>query len=96
MELFDKYPSENAMQSIKKYGKVHFGDSISRDILVPGDIPLYALHFVIQRAFGWQNSHLHDFILSDEAFRSVTDDRAGDVETTGGDYLSFVVYARER
>lgn len=36
---------------------------ISRDIIVPKDIPLYALHYTIQRAFGWENSHRHVFKL---------------------------------
>ena len=26
-------------------------------------MPLYALHYAIQRLFGWQNSHLHKFNL---------------------------------
>jgi hypothetical protein len=36
-------------------------NNISRDVIVPGDITLHALHYVINRAFGWQNSHLHSF-----------------------------------
>lgn len=47
-------------------------NSISRDILVPGNMNLHALHYVIQRAFGWQNSHLHDFSLTQEDFDRVT------------------------
>lgn len=77
MELYDEYPSEKLEHTLKKYGMLHYGDSISRDILVPADIPLYALHYVIQRAFGWQNSHLHEFVLPDETFRKVTENRAG-------------------
>lgn len=55
-----------------KYGKMD-GDTISRDILVSDDLPLYALHYVIQRAFGWQNSHLHRFYLSDERVGKFTE-----------------------
>lgn len=34
-----------------------------RRILVPGDITLAELHHVIQRAMGWTNSHLHQFVV---------------------------------
>ena len=44
---------------LRTYGKAKHG--ISRDILVPMNITLHALHYCIQRAFGWQNSHLHHF-----------------------------------
>jgi len=33
-----------------------------RRLLVPADIELHLLHEVIQAAFGWTNSHLHQFI----------------------------------
>ncbi len=62
---------------LQSYGNVKHGDTISRDIAVPGDLPLYALHYVIQRLFGWQNCHLHHFRLSDEAFLKMTGDNAG-------------------
>ncbi|PZS26235.1 MAG: hypothetical protein DLM58_21070, partial [Pseudonocardiales bacterium] len=32
-----------------------------RRVLVPGEIDLGELHDVIQTAFGWTNSHLHQF-----------------------------------
>jgi len=35
---------------------------IWRDILVPSDLTLDALHYVIQATMGWENSHLHQFI----------------------------------
>lgn len=44
---------------LSTYGKAK--TSISRDVLVPANISLHALHYVIQRGFGWQNSHLHHF-----------------------------------
>jgi hypothetical protein len=36
---------------------------IWRRLLVPAEVPLGVLHEVIQVSFGWQNSHLHDFML---------------------------------
>jgi len=57
----------------------------SRDIIIPDDMTLHAFHFVLQKAFGFYNEHLHDFMVSDEAadgdpeyFRPDNDD--GDVE----------------
>ncbi|MBO4219595.1 MAG: hypothetical protein J5933_01560 [Clostridia bacterium] len=58
------------MEVLRKYGKVKNG--ITREVLVPGDITLHALHYVIQRAFGWQNAHLHNFKLPDEVFDRLT------------------------
>ncbi len=50
-------------------------DGISRDILVPADMNLHALHYAIQRLFGWRNSHLHNFSLSEAEFEQMTGDR---------------------
>ena len=36
---------------------------IWRRILVPGDVNLQKLHYIIQVAMGWTNSHLHQFIV---------------------------------
>lgn len=55
---------------LKKYGKVK--DSITREVLVPADITLHALHYVIQRLFGWQNSHLHHFELPEPVYQEMT------------------------
>ena len=62
---------------LRAYGQVKYGSTISRDILVPGDMPLYALHYVIQRLFGWQNSHMHRFCLPLKRFLGVTGNAAG-------------------
>jgi hypothetical protein len=36
---------------------------IWRRILVPGDVTLEKLHYIIQVAMGWTNSHLHQFMV---------------------------------
>ena len=41
---------------------------IWRRLLVPGDIPLGDLHNIIQTAFGWWDSHLHQFIIGEIYF----------------------------
>ena len=80
MELCDEYLDgsidEESVRILRKYGKLEYGNRISRDIIVPADIPLYALHYVIQRAFGWQNSHLRQFELPDHRFEAVTNGNA--------------------
>ena len=52
-------------------------EGISRTVLVPGDMHLHALHYLIQRLFGWQNSHLHRFSLTEDDFQRVTAGRIG-------------------
>jgi pRiA4b ORF-3-like protein len=42
--------------------------TIWRGLSVPADVPLAALHEILQVAFGWQNSHLHDFHVGDIRF----------------------------
>ena len=61
----DYEAEEEELDILHRYGKLK-GKAISRDLVVPSDIPLYALHYVIQRAFGWENSHLHHFFLDKE------------------------------
>lgn len=56
--------------------------AISRDILVPADMPLHNLHYAIQKAFGWQNSHLHHFTYEDELLENLF----------GGKFISWVPF----
>ena len=63
--------NEEQKRILHQYGLME-ADTISRDILVSDDLPLYALHYVIQRAFGWQNCHLHRFYLSDKRVEEFT------------------------
>lgn len=73
LEVEPGYMSQDDLETLRKFGEVKHGETISRDILVPSDLPLYALHYVIQRAFGWQNSHLHQFLLPREQTYAMTD-----------------------
>lgn len=43
---------------------------IWRRVTVPGDITLAGLHEVIQRAMGWMNCHLHEFVIHGERYGS--------------------------
>jgi hypothetical protein len=50
---------------------------IWRRIQIPGDISLFKLHFLIQIAMGWTNSHLHEFIIDNQSYGSPEDDEWG-------------------
>lgn len=60
-------------RTLRECGEVRYGNTISRDILVSKEMPLWALHYAIQRCFGWQNSHLHNFVLPMKQFEALTD-----------------------
>lgn len=46
----------------------NFSPPIWRRVLVPGEFNLYKLHWVVQVAMGWTNSHLHQFIIDGEHY----------------------------
>ena len=72
LELTNKWLDEAQRETLKKYGNSSTGYSISRDILIPSDMPLHALHYAIQKLFGWQNSHLRSFHLPEEINQAMT------------------------
>jgi hypothetical protein len=57
---------------LRRYGESSTGEAISRDILVPSDMPLHNIHYAIQKLFGWQNSHLRRFILPEDVYQKLT------------------------
>lgn len=64
--------SDYQKRMLKRYGESSTGDSITRDILIPSDMPLHNLHYAIQKLFGWQNSHLRRFYLPEEIYNKLT------------------------
>src|SRR5512145_994011 len=54
----------------------HIKPGIWRRVRIPADAPLGALHDLLQLAFGWQNSHLHDFEVNKIQF-GTTDEESG-------------------
>ena len=67
-----------------KYGKAEKG--LYRDVLVPENLSLYQLHYIIQKAFGWRNSHLHHFKLPEKVFKKLT----GNMFTEWGKYCGVL------
>lgn len=74
---------------LKKYGRVKNG--ISRDILVPSDMTLLALHYTIQRAFGWQEGHMHSFELDYDRFFDLIHNSIGRWSSFCGLYFRFPI-----
>lgn len=72
LELKDDGLSDYEKRMLKRYGESVSGDSITRDILIPSDMPLHNLHYAIQKLFGWQNSHLRRFYLPEEVYHKLT------------------------
>lgn len=70
LELNTDFLEKSEFKILQQYGKVVEG--ITREILVPADITLHALSYAIVRAFGWQNSHLHQFRLPTDIFQKLT------------------------
>ena len=81
LELDLQYADEEEIRILKEYGSMEKG--ISRDILVPADITLHALHYAILRMFGWQNGHLHSFLLPENTFKELTEDKFPHMDTNG-------------
>lgn len=63
------------LSEVKKEAGIKYGTTISRDIIVPRNITLHSLHYVINQAFGFTNSHLHSFSLSDEDLMWITQNK---------------------
>ena len=64
-------------------------EGISREVLVPSTMNLHAMHYMIQRLFGWQNGHLHNFSIPPEEFKALTRETVGGWENLCGSLLHF-------
>ena len=76
LELVDSRGNDIAWNNdelavLRKYAKVKHG--FTREVLVPASMRLNTLNYMIQKLYGWQNSHLHSFALPREVFNAVTD-----------------------
>lgn len=64
------------LSEVKKEAQIKYGSTISRDIIVPYGLPLHNLHYVINQAFGFTNSHLHKYSLCQEDLKWITQGKA--------------------
>lgn len=72
LSLENDHLSSSHKTMLKRYGESTTGYSITRDIIIPGDMPLHNLHYAIQKLFGWQNSHLRRFLLPEKIYEKLT------------------------
>ena len=72
---------------LKKYGYVEKG--ITRDILINEECTLYNLHYLIQRAFGWQDKYFHNFHLLDKDFDYLVSNSFVNYMNGIGNYFRF-------
>lgn len=72
LELKNEYLSDEQKRILRRYGGTGGDGSITRDILIPSDMPLHNLHYAIQKLFGWENSHLRSFYLPDADYDRLT------------------------
>ena len=56
-------------KDLMEYAQLGIEGQVMRDFLAPSDMTLYALHYALQAAYGWTNSHLHSFRLPEEKMR---------------------------
>ncbi|MBE5852730.1 MAG: plasmid pRiA4b ORF-3 family protein [Lachnospiraceae bacterium] len=71
------------------YGKAE--SNISRTVLVPATMNFHALHFLIQKAFGWRNKQPHHFGLTRNEFMWITNDYFRTYEQLCGVYFRFPI-----
>jgi hypothetical protein len=48
-----------------------WGTEVWRHLLVERDTTLDQLHYVLQRAIGWENDHMHEFVVGGRSFGAV-------------------------
>lgn len=72
LELKNEYLTDYQKRILRRYAESSTGESITRDILIPSDMPLHNLHYAIQKLFGWQNSHLRSFHLPEDVYNKLT------------------------
>lgn len=56
---------------LKRLGGVT-GQTVSREIVIPDDMPLWALHYAITASFGLLNAHTHCFELTEKDYEKMT------------------------
>jgi hypothetical protein len=63
--------------------------TISRDITIPSHFTLHQLNYAIQAAFGWKNTHMHNFTMDEGAFERITQSKFKQWRELCGVYFRF-------
>ena len=70
----------SALQVVQlRIGLRYLRPPIWRRVLVPNVMTLEELHTTIQLAMGWENTHLHEFIVNRQSYGDPTWDEIGDM-----------------
>lgn len=83
LELKGSWLDDDQKHVLWQYADATREGVLTRDILIPSDMPLHHLHYAIQRLYGWQNSHLRAFRL----------DEADQQRLVGGMFQSWIALA---
>ncbi|MDY6431103.1 MAG: hypothetical protein SPL00_04900 [Bacilli bacterium] len=86
--------TEEEKEIIKRFGHSSNGE-ISRTFCVRGDMPLYSLHYALERAFGFLNEHLHCFKLVEEDYQAITNNNAGEWRRHVGSLFKSIIRCDE-
>ena len=81
--------SDKEKQILRKYGKMK--NEISRDVVIPADMTLNALHFMIQALFGWRDKFPHHFSFPNSVFNRITKGKLAEWGRLCGVYFRFPV-----
>lgn len=87
LELNTTDCSAQELNVLHTFGKME--TAISRDLIVPSDMTLHALHYAIQKLFGWQNEHLHHYEFPVSVFNALTQRRFSRWCSLAGIYFRF-------
>lgn len=72
-ELCQKKLSHRGKRLLRRYAESTDEGTLTRDFLIPEDMTLHSIHYLLQQAFGWQNCHHRSFHLREGAFNRVTE-----------------------
>ncbi len=75
IELYDNDLNEYEKYALKKYLKSESDNSLIRDVIVPSDMMLNNLHYVIQKLFNFFAYHLRTFHLKEEDLKRITNNQ---------------------
>ena len=90
LEIDNRRCTEKETKILKQYAGVKYGETISRYIVMPQDMHLEALHYAIQRLFGWIDRYRYAFKLPDDVFYSITKDNVCKWASLTGDLFSYI------
>lgn len=70
----DVFVSEHQRMMLMRYGDSKEG-RFYRDVIVPNEMLLHNMHYMIQKLFGFKNAHLREFSLNREDYSRLLEDK---------------------